>query len=433
MKKKKRSSTEPELNRKMKNMIYKERRTPVTQDASTGPSAQPLDDTSANVVQDTSSPADSTNVAKTYTNVELTDSDTQTEILNIAEERVYPRVHESLKHTTEEHVLIDNPLSSFGTLSSMKNLDDACTFGDQFLNDKSMEDAPRKANMEAEVVSMVIVPIHQASSSVPPLSTPVIDLSPPKSMLPHVVTATTATTPTTLPPPPQMQSTTDPELANRVSTLEKRSAALSRNSNSRIRQLKLLDQGDLSKIQMKEILHDRMFESDSYRSHPEHVRLYEALEASMDHPPLPPPKDSNRSKKKKQDSDASASTRPPVQKLSAWMTSNIREAPSSSSKQQPASQSKQPVNDDPIPEDVHLYESEDTGAAHLPKIKTRPDWLRPILEEERPKTPKPEWVIPPNDLPETENNWADALAKTYKDPKEHKLLRKTRDMASFIK
>ncbi|GKG56091.1 hypothetical protein Tco_0577166, partial [Tanacetum coccineum] len=34
---------------------------------------------------------------------------------------------------------------------------------------------------------------------------------------------------------------------------------------------------------MKEILHDRMYESGSYRSQPEHIALYEALEASMDH------------------------------------------------------------------------------------------------------------------------------------------------------
>ncbi|GJY91671.1 hypothetical protein Tco_0507453, partial [Tanacetum coccineum] len=43
---------------------------------------------------------------------------------------VYPQVHESLKITTEEHVHIENPPSSSGTLSSMKNLDDAFTFGD---------------------------------------------------------------------------------------------------------------------------------------------------------------------------------------------------------------------------------------------------------------------------------------------------------------
>ncbi|GKF46245.1 hypothetical protein Tco_0136047, partial [Tanacetum coccineum] len=91
-----------------------------------------------------------------------------------------------------------------------------------------------------------------------------------------------------------------------------------------------------------------------------------------------------------------------------------------------------PVDDNPIPNNMYLSDSEDTGAAHLLKIKTRPDWLKSLPEEEAPETPKPDWVIPPNDLPETENNWADALAKTYKDPEENKLLRKTRDMGSFI-
>ncbi|GJU44705.1 hypothetical protein Tco_1201971 [Tanacetum coccineum] len=37
-----------------------------------------------------------------------------------------------------------------------------------------------------------------------------------------------------------------------------------------------------------------------------------------------------------------------------------------------------------------------------------------------------------NDLPEPENNWANALAKSYKDPEENKLLQKTGDMGSFI-
>ncbi|GKD22769.1 hypothetical protein Tco_1224472 [Tanacetum coccineum] len=37
-----------------------------------------------------------------------------------------------------------------------------------------------------------------------------------------------------------------------------------------------------------------------------------------------------------------------------------------------------------------------------------------------------------NDLPELDNNWANALAKSYKDPEENKLLRKTGDMGSFI-
>ncbi|GJZ99975.1 hypothetical protein Tco_0672526 [Tanacetum coccineum] len=69
---------------------------------------------------------------------------------------------------------------------------------------------------------------------------------------------------------------------------------------------------------------------------------------------------------------------------------------------------------------MHLSESEDTGVAHLPKIKTKPGWLKFVPEEDTPKTHELDWVIPLNDLPKTENNWADALAKTYKDPEEYK-------------
>nr|GEW58757.1 hypothetical protein [Tanacetum cinerariifolium] len=89
---------------------------------------------------------------------------------------IYPEVHESLKLTTGEQVHLENPPSSFRTLLSMKNLEDVFTFGDQLLNDKSTKEKPRKANVETKVKSMVTVPIHQASSSVPLLCTPIIDL-----------------------------------------------------------------------------------------------------------------------------------------------------------------------------------------------------------------------------------------------------------------
>nr|GEY97102.1 hypothetical protein [Tanacetum cinerariifolium] len=70
------------------------------------------------------------------------------------------------------------------------------------------------------------------------------------------------------------------------------------------------------------------------------------------YPPSPLPKDSERSKKKKQDSDASTSR--------------------NSSKQKQASQSEQPIDDVCIPDVVHISDSKDIGAAHLPKIKTKP-------------------------------------------------------------
>nr|GEX87632.1 hypothetical protein [Tanacetum cinerariifolium] len=53
--------------------------------------------------------------------------------------------------------------------------------------------------------------------------------------------------------------------------------------------------------------------------------------------------------------------------------------------------------------------------------------------EKKNKTLEPDWVIHPNDLPKPEKNRADAISKSYKDPKEDKLLQKTRDMDSFIK
>nr|GEX81803.1 zinc finger, CCHC-type [Tanacetum cinerariifolium] len=43
-----------------------------------------------------------------------------------------------------------------------------------------------------------------------------------------------------------------------------------------------------------------------------------------------------------------------------------------------------------------------------------------------------DWSVPPNDLPEPKNNWANALANSFKDPTKSKLLRKTSDMGSFI-
>ncbi|GKC94433.1 hypothetical protein Tco_1159875, partial [Tanacetum coccineum] len=95
-------------------------------------------------------------------------------------------------------------------------------------------------------------------------------------------------------------------------------------------------------------------------------------------------------------------------------TSDTREAPSSSSKKKSVPHSEQPIEEVPIPDDVNISDSEDTDTAYLPKIKTRPDWLKSIPEEDRLETLEPDWVIPPNDLPEPENNWANAFIEKSK-------------------
>ncbi|GKC58050.1 hypothetical protein Tco_1085648 [Tanacetum coccineum] len=148
--------------------------------------------------------------------------------------------------------------------------------------------------------------------------------------------------------------------------------------------------------------------------------------------PPPPLPDLDLNKKKKHDSGASGSSQPPAPQSYVWKTTDTREAPSSSSKQQSGPHAKQPVEDIPMPDTAIISDSEDTDSAHLPKIKQRPEWFKPIPEEDKPKTPKPNWSVPPKDLPKPENNWANALANSYKDPEEKKLLWKTGDMGSFI-
>ncbi|GKB97181.1 hypothetical protein Tco_0983318, partial [Tanacetum coccineum] len=251
---------------------------------------------------------------------------------------------------------------------------------------KSLENEPGKTTVDTEVESMFIVPIHQASSSVPPLSTPA-----------------------------------DSGLIARVSELEKRCVKLEKKNNnlenttqnlgSRVFILELRDLPykidqivnevvkdavrtalqaplrerfrDLPKADMKEMLHQWMFESGSHKAHHDHTNLYEALEDDQD--PPPPLNDSDKSKKKMHDADASASSQPQAQTSSAWKSSDTRDAPSGSSKKHTNPRADEPIDDDPIPAAEPVSNSKDI---------------------DRPETPTPDWTVPPNDLPETENNWA---------------------------
>nr|GEX19929.1 hypothetical protein [Tanacetum cinerariifolium] len=150
-----------------------------------------------------------------HMDLEATDASTQQNYKQMDEEfttTAYPNVHENLKLPSE----------------------------DPFLVEKPHEEEPKKTNTEFEVQSMVTVPIHHDTSSVPPMTTPVIDLavSQPVSItvqapLPtSTTTATTITTTTTLPPPPPypQQSTTDSIVLQRIGELEKHIADLLQNN-----------------------------------------------------------------------------------------------------------------------------------------------------------------------------------------------------------
>nr|GEV80325.1 retrovirus-related Pol polyprotein from transposon TNT 1-94 [Tanacetum cinerariifolium] len=381
--------------------------------SSTGPSAYAQDDTSANIFRDSPSPAD----AETGAASEKTNSGGDIEIMQIDKEQgkdVDEQVN--LEEKTDEldqgragsdpgrtpksrpppeQVVMDkdqvgpDPGESRGALAGP----DLEPTHDEFMTDLYL-----KPNVEAEVVSMVTLPIYQASSLVPPLSTlvPVINLSPPKpassTTQAPIFTATTTTTTTTLPPPPQQKSTTESELATRATLLEKKLSNLEQknktlvntswNLGSRVFNLEL---GDLPhKIDesvhesVREAVH-RMFETSSYKSLPEHVALNKALEASM--------KRANRDK---------------------LLTEMVK-----------SRKGRRDDQDPPLPppdSDLSKRRRHDIGAS----------------DDERPATPKLAWVIPSSHIPDAVNNWADALATTYQAPVKNSLLEKTRDMQTFM-
>nr|GEV93910.1 integrase, catalytic region, zinc finger, CCHC-type, peptidase aspartic, catalytic [Tanacetum cinerariifolium] len=351
------------------------RRTPVTEKASTRPSAEPQDDTSTNVVRDTLSPAD----AETDADTEKSNSEADTEILDVTKEQ--GKDVTNIVAIEERTVGLDEGQAGsdlVNTLESRPPPDEDHTGS----NPKQSHLALDGPNLSPCIKTSSLYFLAHL------LSTPIIDLTLPKPVSPpaqepvFTATTTTATTTTTitttttlLPPPPplQQQSTIVPELATRVSALEKICANFEKKHKLQDKttealspRVRMLENHDLySKIgnfvnetikeavqnalqasvrecfrellefEMKEILHDPMLKSGSYRSQPKHAALYDALEVYMDRenmeefieataksrkrcrddqdPPPPPLKDSNQSKKKRHNSDASASKQPQAQ------------------------------------------------------------------------------------------------------------------------
>ncbi|GJW25457.1 hypothetical protein Tco_0039268 [Tanacetum coccineum] len=257
----------------------------------------------------------------------------------------YPKVQENLKLPTEGDVRLEDPASSAATLSSLQNLDKEISFTNQFLAEKSQEDEPEKTNTEAEVQSLVTVPIHQDTSSVPLMTTPVIDLtvSQPASTtiqasLPTSTATTAITTTTTLPPPsPQpQQGISNSIIIQRIGELERSIAdqvdanqALEERLDKQGNMIHQLETQDLSRMireqtveyidkqeidrkiketvkeavtasvqyamraplrarfkdlptsDMKEILLQRMLEENYDKGHEDHRMAYEALQKSI--------------------------------------------------------------------------------------------------------------------------------------------------------
>ncbi|GKA60805.1 hypothetical protein Tco_0760212 [Tanacetum coccineum] len=248
-----------------------------------------------------------------HTDAEATDTTSQPQPGQIDEEftaTAYPNIQENLKLTVDDPVIPVEPTSSTGTLSSLQHLAKDFSFGDQFFNDKPLEANNKKATADTEAKSMVSVTIHQDTSVIPPMTSPVIDL----------VFVPDSPTMTTIPLPPQPQQvSSDSILLNYLGELEQHIAYLvdanqaleERLDKHGSRLYRLENQDipnqvskavyeivtdavdwamhaplrerfrDLPEANMKEILHNQMWESKSYQTHEDHMTLYEALEKSM--------------------------------------------------------------------------------------------------------------------------------------------------------
>ncbi|GKA37316.1 integrase, catalytic region, zinc finger, CCHC-type containing protein, partial [Tanacetum coccineum] len=450
-----------------------------------------------------------------HMNLEASDTSLQPNPEQMDEEftaTAYPNVQENLKLPTKGEVRLEEPASFPGTLSSLQNFDKELSFTNKFFSEKSQEDKPEKTNIEAEVQSIVTVPIHQDTSSVPLMTTPVIDLTVSQPVptavqapLPTLTaTATTTTTTTTLPPiPPQpQQGSSDSILIQRIGELEQHMADMVEanqaleerldKQGSRLYKLenlniphqvsKAVDEivtdavdwaiqaplrdrfRDLPEADMKEILHHRMWESNSYQAHEDHKMLYEALEKSMarDHTDqlLTDLAEARRKKKKRRDSPKTPPGSPPHQpppppppagssgtpgasgasgasgsssktaasaEYTAWTTTDTRLKPSVLSIPEELHMDDDTTHD----EQVQSSGDEDIGHDHIPMVNLRQNWWKPLTED-RPATPEPAWSIPSSDLPVPVNNWASALASTYAPPLENSLLAQTGDMAIFM-
>nr|GFB63817.1 hypothetical protein [Tanacetum cinerariifolium] len=205
---------------------------------------------------------------------------------------------------------------------------------------------------------------------------------------------------------------------------------------------------DLPEADMKEILHQRMWETKSYKSHENHMQLFEALVKSInrDHSEELG-QDLAKARKKKKKSHESPKTprgspyhQPPPPPPPA--------GPSRASRAPRASRSSQVPPSPPTPsstnqenlemdEDMALDEQpqssndEDIESGHISTVNLRQDWWKPF-EEERPATPEPAWSICSSDVLVQTNNWASALASNYSPPPEDSLLVKTGDIATFM-
>ncbi|GKA43000.1 retrovirus-related pol polyprotein from transposon TNT 1-94 [Tanacetum coccineum] len=267
------------------------------------------------------------------------------------------------------------------------------SFTNQFFVEKPQEEELEKTNTESEVQSRVTIPIHQDTSSVPPMTSLVIDLTVSHSVstmihapLPTSTTVTATTTTTSFPPPPPQpqQSTTDPILVSKaVDEIVTDAINWAIHAPLRARFC------DLPTVDMKEILQQRMFEDKYYEAHKDHKNLYNALQKSLERDysnQLLADLDEARKKKRKR------------------CTLGALESTSFTATQETSPSDDLMQDDSILDEHVHLSDDDDSENDHPLKDNLRKDWWKPLPEEDRPATPEPAWTVLSSNVSDVENN-----------------------------
>ncbi|GJU52090.1 retrovirus-related pol polyprotein from transposon TNT 1-94 [Tanacetum coccineum] len=215
-----------------------------------------------------------------YVELGLTDSETE------SDEEVSPEINAG---TQDEGQAGPNPseqdegqagpnpgdaADSAGTLSSLQNLDKELSFTNQFLVEKSQEVKPDKSNTEAEVQSMVTVPIHQDTSSVPLMTTSL------EQHMADLIQSNLALEERLDKHGSRLYKLEDLNIPHQVNkavdevVTDAADWAMQAPLQARF--------SDLPAVDMKEILHQRMFEDNSYEAHEVHTNLFDALEKSLE-------------------------------------------------------------------------------------------------------------------------------------------------------
>nr|GEX83033.1 hypothetical protein [Tanacetum cinerariifolium] len=295
-------------------------------------------------------------------------------------------------------------------------------------SEKPSEADNDKETAETEAESMVSVTIQQDTSSIPPMTTPIIDLtSRPESPKVHQLLKATATETTTtihpLPSQPQ-QSTTDSMLMKHIGELKHVMANLIQD-NKQFEQRLDSHGARLYTLENLDIPHQP--------PPPPPAGLSGALGSpgasgsSQVPPPPPPPPSTNQEGQSKGSAAPSSSKTAASAEYQAWMMTDTRLRPSIL-----LTPAYLQMDDDmALDAQAQSFDDEDIRNAHIPKVNLWQDWWKP-LEEERPTTLEPGWSISSSDVLVLKNNWASALASTYSPPLEDSPLAQTGDIAMFI-